>query len=247
LASVALTFFAYLGFGVISFSGGDLKDPVRNLPRAMFIAIGVTMLLYVALAIGVFGTLTVQEVIDNADTALAVAALPIFGTLGYTMISIAAMFATAGATNSQLYATNGITYIMAKYGQLPPIFGQQRRAGGTQGLLISALLAIVLTVLFDVTALASIGSAVALAIFALVTVAHLRMTEETKASRAVLYLALLTTILAMLLFAWYTFITSPQTFVILVVTIILAWVVEAIWRRISKRETEAVDKEVKQP
>ena len=33
VASVALTFFAYLGFSVISFSAGDLRDPARELPR----------------------------------------------------------------------------------------------------------------------------------------------------------------------------------------------------------------------
>jgi amino acid transporter len=79
LASVALTFFAFLGFGVIAFTGGDIEDPKKNMPRAMYISIGFTMLLYVALAIGVFGTLSVEEVIANDDTALAVAALPIFG------------------------------------------------------------------------------------------------------------------------------------------------------------------------
>jgi amino acid transporter len=246
LASVALTFFAYLGFGVISFSGGDIEDPARNLPRAMFIAIGFTMVLYVALAIGVFGTLTVQEVIANADTALAVAALPIFGQFGYTMISIAAVFATTGAINSQLYATIGATYIMAKDGHLPLKFGLKHRSGGTYGLLISALLTILLAVLFDVSAIASIGSAVALAIFVLITIGHLRMTKETKASRAVLYLTLITTSLAILLFAWHTLITAPETFAVLVVTIILAWVVEAIWRSISKREVEAVGKEPEQ-
>jgi amino acid transporter len=243
LASVALTFFAYLGFGVISFAGGDIQEPQKNMPRAMYIAIGFTMLLYVALAIGVFGTLTVEEVIANADTALAVAALPIFGSFGYTMISIAAVFATTGATNSQLYATIGATYSMAKDGHLPPVFGlkRRRRTEGTQGLVISALLIIALAVLFDVSAIASIGSAVALAIFALVTIAHLRMANETGASKPVLYLALVATSLAILLFCWYTLITAPQTFAILVATIILAWVVEAIWRWYSKREVKTVD------
>ena len=240
LASVALTFFAYLGFGVISFSGGDIENPKVNMPRAMFIAIGFTLLLYVALAVGVFGTLTVEEVIANADTALAVAALPIFGTFGYTMISIAAIFATTGAVNSQLYASIGATYSMAKDGQLPPIFGlkRRRRAGGTQGLVISSLLIILLAVFFDVSAIASIGSAVALTIFALVTIAHLRMTDETGASKPVLYLTLIATTLAILLFCWYTLQTAPQTFAILVATIILAWVVEAVWRNISKREVK---------
>ena len=40
IASVALTFFAYLGFSVITFSVGDLRDPARELPRAMYLALG---------------------------------------------------------------------------------------------------------------------------------------------------------------------------------------------------------------
>jgi amino acid transporter len=140
MASVALTFFAYLGFGVISFSGGDIENPKVNMPRAMYISLGFTTVLYVALAIGVFGTLTVDEVIANKDTALAVAALPIFGTAGYTLISISALFSTTGATNSQLYASVGATYAMAKDGTLPPVFAKKRRfrRGGTQGLVISS-------------------------------------------------------------------------------------------------------------
>ena len=74
LASVALTFFAYLGFGVISFVGGDIENPKEKHAQGNVHLLGFTMLLYVALAIGVFGTLTVEEVIANADTALAVAA-----------------------------------------------------------------------------------------------------------------------------------------------------------------------------
>jgi amino acid transporter len=236
LASVALTFFAYLGFGVISFVGGDIENPKVNMPRAMYISLGFTMLLYVALAIGVFGTLTVEEVIANADTALAVAAYPIFGAAGVTLISISALFSTTGAINSQLYASIGATYAMAKDGQLPPRFAlkRARRAGGTQGLVISALLILALALLFDVSAIASIGSAVALAIYVLITIAHLRMAKDTGASKAILILALIATSGAILLFCWYTLQTAPQTFVILVATIILAWVVEAVWRSINK-------------
>jgi amino acid transporter len=122
---------------------------------------------------------------------------------GYTMISIAAIFATTGAINSQLYATIGATYSMAKDGHLPPIFSlkRRRREGGTQGLVISSLLIILLAVFFDVTAIASIGSAVSLAIFALLTIAHIRMAKDTGASKLVLYVALVATCLAILLFA----------------------------------------------
>ncbi len=57
IASVALTFFAYLGFSVITFAVGDLRDPARELPRAMYLALGVTTVLYVLISLGVFGTL----------------------------------------------------------------------------------------------------------------------------------------------------------------------------------------------
>jgi amino acid transporter len=52
ISSVALTFFAYLGFAVISFTGGDLPDPARNLPRAMYLALGITTALYVLICRG---------------------------------------------------------------------------------------------------------------------------------------------------------------------------------------------------
>src|SRR4029453_2789554 len=63
VASVAVPLFAYVGFSVITFAAGDLRDPARELPRAMYGALGVTSVLYVLIALGVFGTLTVAEVI----------------------------------------------------------------------------------------------------------------------------------------------------------------------------------------
>ena len=56
-------------------------------------------------------------------------------------------------------------------------------------------------------------------------------------------LALITTLVAILLFAWYTMLNDPQTFVFLVATIILTWVVEAVWRGISKVKMEVIEVE----
>ena len=69
VSSVALTFFAFLGFGVISFTAKDLADPQRELPKAVYLALAIATVVYVAVAIGVFGTLTVDEVIDSGGTA----------------------------------------------------------------------------------------------------------------------------------------------------------------------------------
>jgi amino acid transporter len=66
-------------------------DPARNLPRAIYIALGIITVLYVLISVGVFGTLTVVEVIANGATALAQAAKPALGEAGFVMMAIAAL------------------------------------------------------------------------------------------------------------------------------------------------------------
>ena len=56
--------------------------------------------LYVLIAIGVYGTLTVAEVIAAGDTALAEAAEPLLGQAGFTMMAVAALLATASSVNA---------------------------------------------------------------------------------------------------------------------------------------------------
>ena len=55
VSSVALTFFAFLGFGVITFTAKDLPDPNRQLPRAMYLALAIASVTYVAVALGCSG------------------------------------------------------------------------------------------------------------------------------------------------------------------------------------------------
>ena len=183
VSSVALTFFAFLGFGVITFTARDLADPARQLPKAVYLALSIAMVVYVAVAIGVFGTLTVKEVIDSGGTALAVAAEPVLGQAGYWLMTVTALFATAGATNSGLYPATGLGNELAAIGQFPPFMGRAFLRGrasvghrGHRGRLA------VLVLFFDLSAIASIGSAVALIVFALVTFGHIRIRKETGAS-----------------------------------------------------------------
>jgi amino acid transporter len=230
VSSVALTFFAFLGFGVITFTAKDLRDPARQLPRAVYLALGIATTIYVAVALGVFGTLTVDEVIDSGGTALAVAAEPALGRAGWLM-TVTALFATAGATNSGLYPAAGLSEQMAGTGQFPPLLG--RRLGGRApvGLLVTGAIAIVLAVGFDLTSIASIGSAVALVVFALVTVGHLRVHEATGGRPALLVLAIGTTVVVLVTFAFTTLVDEPGTAAALVAILLLSIALDAIWKR----------------
>jgi len=231
VSSVALTFFAFLGFGVITFTAKDLAHPARQLPKAVYLALGIATVVYVAVALGVFGTLTVNEVIASGGTALAVAAEPVLGSAGYWMMTVTALFATAGATNSGLFPAAGLGDEMAAVGQFPPLMGKRVGGRAPVGIVVTAVAAGILAIFFDLSAIASIGSAVALVVFTLVTFGHLRIRRETGARAWLLILANASTLVVLAAFATTTLVEEPGTAVALVVILLLGVVLDLVWKR----------------
>jgi amino acid transporter len=243
VSSVALTFFAFLGFGVVTFTAKDLADPSRQLPRAIYLALGIATTIYVAVALGVFGTLTVDKVISSGGTALAVAAEPTLGRAGYWLMSVTALFSTAGATNAGLYPAAGLCEQMAAIGQFPPVLGRRFGGRAPAGLLITAAVAIVLAAGFDLSSIASLGSAIALLVFTLVTAAHFRVRGETGASTLVLTVAITSTVVVLLTFAFTTLVDEPATAVALAVILLLGVALDLGWKRTRASRVPALDDE----
>jgi amino acid transporter len=240
VSSVALTFFAFLGFGIITFTAKDLAKPARQLPRAMYLALGIATIIYVAIALGVFGTLTVDKVISSGGTALAVAAEPALGKAGYWLMSVTALFATAGATNAGLYPAAGLSERLAETRQFPPLMARKLGGRVSAGLLIEAAACLVLAVVFKLDAIASIGSAVALLIFTLITAAHFRVRSQTGASAAVLTLAIVAAGGVLLTFVLTTLIHEPASMVTLGIILVLSAGLDFGWKRVRSDRTAQV-------
>jgi amino acid transporter len=217
-----------------------MENPDRDLPRAMYLSLGITTVLYVAIAIGVFGMLPLDEVIAAGNTAIAKAAEPILGSAGFVIITIVACFSTSGAVNSQFFATTGVVSYLTKIGQFPPLLGRQAGPYGNVGVVVSTVLVCVLTLLFDLSAVASIGSAVALLIFTMIGVAHLRLTKETGAKPWLIYLGIATLVVTFVVFVVETLVDEPGTAVALVVFVALSILADRFWRDIPYlREEDA--------
>jgi amino acid transporter len=235
---VAITFFAYEGFRVIANAAEDMPDPVRTLPRAIMTAILLVMAVYVAIAIAVFGNLEPQKVVAARDFALAEAARPVFGTLGFTIVAVAALFATASAINASLYAVTNVTYRLAMLGELPSAFG--RPIGHSrEGLVISSAIIAALAIFFDLSSIAAIGAISMLMIHMTVHVGHLRLLKETGASPVLIVLAILANGAAIALGGWYLYGTDPMLLVWIAAFFVLAFAVEIVLRRITRRVVQA--------
>ena len=90
------------------------------------------------------GTLTVNQAIGYGETAIAEAARPTLGDAGFTLMAVAALIATAGATNGTLFGSASLTGFLAELGQFPPLLGTRSRLGKHGGLLVTSILALVL-------------------------------------------------------------------------------------------------------
>ncbi len=232
VGSVALTFFAFLGFGVVTFTAKDLGDPRRQLPRAIYLALGIATTIYVAVALGVFGTLTVDEVIESGGTALAVAAEPVLGRAGYWLMTVTALFATSGATNAGLYPAAGLcrgdgrARASSRRRSVDGSVGE-RRPGSCSPRRSPSCLAVG----FDLSSIASIGSAIALCVFTLITAAHLRVRDETGARTSMLVLAISSTVTVLVAFTFTTLVDEPATAVTLAAILVLSIAIDLVWKR----------------
>jgi len=231
VSGVALTFFAFLGFGIITFTAKDLARPSRQLPRAMYLALGIATVIYIAVSLGVFGTLTVEKVISSGGTAIAVAAEPTLGRAGYWLMTVTALFATAGATNAGMYPAQGMSERLAETGQFPPLMASKLGGRASNGLLIQAAACLVLAVVFNLDSIASIGSAVALVIFTLITAAHLRIRAETGASLLMLILAIAAAGAVLVTFVFTTLIHEPASIATLLAILVLSIGLDYGWKR----------------
>jgi amino acid transporter len=235
--SLAVTFFAFEGFRVITNTAEDMPDPSRTLPRSMMAAVLIVMLLYVAISFSVFGNLPVDKVVAAKDFALAQAALPTFGNIGFTIVTITALVATSSAINANLYSVTNVTYQLAKDGELPEVFGVPI-AHSREGLVISGILVIVLSLMFDLSVIAAIGSISVLFVHAVTHVGHLRIISKTAASYFLVLLAALLCFIAMVLALIYVSEKSGQVGYILIGFLVTSALTEFVLQKVFKREVK---------
>jgi hypothetical protein len=105
------------------------------------------------------------------------------------------------------------------------------------GLLVQAGACALLAAFFDLDAIASIGSAVALLIFTFITAAHFRVRGETGASAVVLSLAIASAAVVLVTFVFTTLIHEPASVITLLAILLLSIALDVGWKRTAAGRT----------
>jgi L-asparagine transporter-like permease len=137
-----------------------------------------------------------------------------------------------------LYPAAGVCEQLASTGQFPPLMGQRLAGRAPVGLVVSAAGAIMLTVGFGLGAIASIGSAAALLVFLLATLAHVRVRAETGARTWLLVLAIASTGIAFLGFLVTTLATEPASVWTLLLIILVSVLLDVWWTRTAEARAD---------
>jgi len=117
MASAAIIFFVYLGFEEIANLAEEVRDPARDLPRAIFASIVATTVLYVLVALAVVALVTPREL--AASEAPLATALASVWPRSAGLLSAVALFATANTVLITLIATARVAFSMGRDGGMP--------------------------------------------------------------------------------------------------------------------------------
>lgn len=118
-STAGLVFITFFGFSAIAATAGEVKDPIKTIPRAIFISMGVVTLLYgLVILVVVAAGLT-----EYTEAAMGVAAEQFLGPIGGMVIVTGAILSMISASNASIMAGSRVTLAMSRLGHLPAKFG----------------------------------------------------------------------------------------------------------------------------
>jgi amino acid transporter len=236
LFAAGLLYVTYEGFGVVTNSADDMKNPAKELPRAMFVALGIVVVVYVVISAIVVMTMSLPDLDASQGHVLSDAGAAVMGHVGFVIIGAAALLATASGVNATMFGDANLGFMVAKSGELPSDFTRGVWRGGNVGLVIAAALTALFVVFFPLSAVGSMASLAFLIVYGTVSAGHLRVYRETGAKRWLLVLAVALNLALFLLLLGYTIHTGPaSTWITLLAVLALSFVFEVGYRKRTGR------------
>jgi APA family basic amino acid/polyamine antiporter len=127
VAAMGLTFIAFEGYEIIVQTGEEVKNPRRNIPRAIFISLTLVVLLYCLVAFVSISALSPQDtggipawsfIGQNGDLGISKAA-EIFLPYGAFIILAGGIVSSLAALNATTYSSARVAFAMGRHYNLP--------------------------------------------------------------------------------------------------------------------------------
>jgi len=229
--AMGLTFIAFQGFEVIAQSSEEIKNPEKNIPRAVFISLLIVVPLYLLIAVTAIATMNPPSGMTpwdylalHKELALVEVARQFFSG-GGVMILFGGLISTMSALNATIYSSSRVAFAMGRDHNFPAFFGKVHPRNYTPhwSILMSLGIVILMVLSLPIEDVASAADIMFLLLFLQVNIAMIQLRKKrpdlNRGFSVPLFPFLSILGILMLLFlAVYMFNYS-----------IVAWVVTAIW------------------
>lgn len=184
-ATTGLIFISYLGITQLAAISEEVKEPSKNLPRALIASVGVVTVIYVGVMLVVSGNLTHDQSLNTLTPLVDVSEM-MAGDAGKILIIIGGLLATLSTANAAIMSSSRFPFAMGRDDLIPNWFVSIHKKHDTphNAILVTGFMMIILLLLFNVEQLAKLGSTFNIFIFVLINLSVLilrkRSLEEYK-------------------------------------------------------------------
>ncbi|MGV0963658.1 MAG: APC family permease [Polynucleobacter sp.] len=233
--AAGILYINFQGFGVVTNSSSAMKSPQKELPLAMFSALILVTIAYLAvsMAVVILIPLNVMQ-LDNGHV-LADAAKLVAGKVGFVVISISALLACAAAVNATIFAASNIAADLAEKHEVSSALGNTVLKNNLHALTVSSLGVIVLALIFPLSEVGQMASLAFLLVYAVITYGHIRVHKHTGANPKILWWAIAINLSLFTALLMNTIKTAPSSAIALLIALLASFGLEAFSRLKSKR------------
>jgi amino acid transporter len=249
--AMGLTFIAFEGYEIISQAGDEIKNPKRNIPRAILLSLAIVVTLYIVFTFVFIGGLNPDDIgmpawsfIGGFGELGIIEAAERFMPFGALIVLAGGLVSTLSALNATTFAASRVSFAMGTQYNLPHIFSKIHPKYHTPfvATIISGIIMMVLALSLDLTAIALAASIMFLFLFTQVNLASItirRLYEKTVdyGFKTPFFptVPIIGIITAMGL-SIYLLITHPESWVIAIVWVLIGFVIYKFYT--SKQELE---------
>jgi amino acid transporter len=136
IMAAAVSFVAFQGWQLLFYDQERIDNPAKTIKRAVYISIPAAVFIYVIIAVTTLSLAPPHAVRTHPERALAIAAEPFLGHVGFVLISVAALFSTGSAINATLFSSGYFAKGMLSNDLLPDQIGDPSVEGAPRRTLL---------------------------------------------------------------------------------------------------------------
>lgn len=228
LIVASLTFVAYEGFQLVIHAKEEMEAPEKNIPRAIYSALFIAMLIYIVIALGAILVIPFDEIIQGKEYALATGAGGVLSHWGTDLVIVGALLATSSAISGTLFGASRLMAVIARDGYLPDYLAKKSNGIPVLAIITMACMAFVLVLLGGLQLILEFGSMTFLFVSLLMAYANFRIRHLTHSSLVFTVLVMLGLLFSAGLIFYYEVRHQPEQMVFIAMTYLLLTAVS--WR-----------------